>query len=82
MDEELKSMLTTIVDEIHSVKEDVRKIDNRLDKVESQVSALRSGQIEIRKEIKEVSIRVSDTYELALESWGQGTENRKWLEKI
>lgn len=82
MDNELKSMLTTIVDEIHSVKDDIRKIDTRLEKVESQVSALRNGQIEIRKEIKEVSIRVSDTYELALESWGQGTENRKWLEKI
>ena len=58
------------------------KMDQRLEKVESQVSALRSGQIETRKEIKEVSIKVSETYALALDSWGQSSENRKWLEKI
>lgn len=100
MDEELKSMLTTIVKEIHNIKNDMHKgfqdvderfekvdqrfekMDQRLDKVESQVSALRSGQIETRKEIKEVSIKVSETYALALDSWGQSSENRKWLEKI
>ena len=100
MDEELKSMLTTIVKEIHNIKNDMHKgfqdvderfekmdqrfekMDQRLEKVESQVSALRSGQIETRKEIKEVSIKVSETYALALDSWGQSSENRKWLEKI
>lgn len=107
MDDEIRAMLTTIVQEIHNVKEDMKKgfsaidsqineingkigdIDGRLEKVElrlekvdSQVSALRSGQIETRKEIKEVSIKVSETYGLALESWGQSTENRKWLENV
>lgn len=93
MDEELKSMLATIVKEIHNFKNDMHKgfqdvderfekVDQRLEKVESQVSALRSGQIETRKEIKEVSIKVSETYDLALDSWGQSSENRKWLEKI
>lgn len=93
MDEELKSMLATIVKEIHNFKNDMHKgfqdvderfekMDQRLEKVESQVSALRSGQIETRKEIKEVSIKVSETYDLALDSWGQSSENRKWLEKI
>lgn len=82
MDQKFKSELQPIHNDIQSLKDDIKKIDNRLEKVESQVSSLRSGQIEMRKEIKEVTIRVSDTYDLALESWGQGAENRKWLEKI
>ena len=60
----------------------LNKMDDRFDKLDSQASALHFGQIETRKEIKEVSIKVSETYALALDSWGQGAENRKWLEKI
>ena len=56
------------------------RIENRLDRVESEVSSLKSGQLEIRKELKEVDRKVSDTYDLALEAWGKSTENRRWLE--
>lgn len=56
------------------------KMDGRLDKIESQVSALRYGQISLRKELKEVDIKVADTYQIALDAWGTSTENRKWLE--
>ena len=50
-------------------------MDGRLDKLESEVSALQQN-------IKKVDKRVSDTYDLALEAWGQSTENRSWLEKV
>ena len=56
------------------------RIENRLDKVESEISSLKSGQLEIRKELREVNRKTSDTYDLALEAWGKSTENRKWLE--
>ncbi|WP_455619509.1 hypothetical protein [Eisenbergiella sp.] len=82
LDRKLKSELQPVKDDIQSIKDDIRNMDGRLEKVESQISALRSGQIETRKEIKEVSIKVSETYALALDSWGQSTENRQWLEKI
>ena len=59
----------------------LNQMNNRLKKVESQVSALRAGQIELRKEIKEVDIKVGLTYQLALDAWGTSTENRKWLEE-
>ncbi len=59
----------------------LNQMNNRLEKVESQVSALRAGQIELRKEIKEVDIKVGLTYQLALDAWGTSTENRKWLEE-
>lgn len=54
--------------------------NNRLDKIESEISALRIGQIELKKELREVRHKVSDTYELALDAWGQSTENRHWIE--
>lgn len=53
----------------------------RLDKLESETAALKSGQVEIRKELKEMNRKISDTYDLALEAWGKSTENRTWLEK-
>lgn len=60
----------------------LNKIDIRLDKLDSEVSSLKSGQIEIRKDLKNIDRRVSDTYHLALDSWGASTENRVWLESI
>ena len=48
-------------------------IENRLDKVESEVSSLKVGQLEMRKDIKKV-------YDLALDAWGTSQENRNWLE--
>lgn len=58
------------------------RVDIRLDKLDSEVSSLRAGQLEIRKDIKNVDRKVSDTYNLALEAWGTSTENRVWLEGI
>ena len=55
-------------------------INNRLDKLESEVSALRVGQREIRKELKAVNDKVTDTYQLALDAWATSAENRKWLD--
>lgn len=39
---------------------------NRLDKLESEMSAMRIGQMELKKEIREIKHKVNDTYELAL----------------
>ncbi len=58
----------------------LQPINNRLDKVESEVASLKAGQLELKKEIREVKQKVNDTYELALDAWGTSTENRRWLE--
>ncbi len=60
----------------------LQPINNRLEKLESEVSGLRTGQVAIRKELREVNHKVSDTYELALDAWGKSTENRTWLEAL
>ena len=62
--------------------EKLQPINNRLDKLESEMSSLRAGQISIRKELKEVHHKVADTYDLALDAWGKSTENRNWLEAL
>lgn len=55
-------------------------VENRLDRLESETSALKAGQAELRKEVRKLDQKVSATYELALEAWGKSTENRAWLE--
>ena len=60
----------------------LQPINNRLEKLESEMSAMRVGQLELKKEIREVKHKVTDTYELALDAWGKSTENRVWLESI
>ncbi|MDE6640864.1 MAG: hypothetical protein K2K63_10090 [Acetatifactor sp.] len=48
--------------------EKFQPIHNRLDKLESEMSAMRIGQMELRKEIREVKHKVNDTYELAFDA--------------
>ena len=56
------------------------RMELRLEKVESVVSALQHGQMEMHKELKNLSDRVENTYMLALEAWGSCMENRNLLE--
>ena len=58
------------------------KMELRLEKVESDVSALRYGQREIHRKLEDVSALVESTYKMALDAWGQSTENRKLLEAV
>lgn len=41
---------------------------------------MKIGQIELKKETREIKDKLSNANELALEAWGQSTENRHWLE--
>ena len=76
--EQLLQALSDMMDK--KLDEKLQPINNRLDKLESEMSAMRAGQMELKKEIREVKHKVNDTYELALDAWGQSTENRVWLE--
>lgn len=78
MDDKLKP----VHDSLDKMNSRLDKVESRLDKLELQTQALQTGQTEIRKELKKVSDRVEDTYNLALESWGKSTENREWLQTL
>ena len=77
VDNELLNAIENLFDK--KFDEKLKPIEKRLDNLESNVNALRTGQIETRKEIKEVSIKVSQTYDIALDAWGQSTENRELI---
>ncbi len=55
------------------------RMELRLEKCESEMSALKVGQNEMRKDIRRLEKKIDDTYELALDAWGQGYENRKLI---
>lgn len=85
----IQTLLLPVYDRLDKMDDRLDKMDNRfdkmdirLDKLDSEVSSLKAGQLEIRKELKNIDRRVSDTYNLALDTWGTSTENRVWLESI
>lgn len=80
--ENVDGRLCSVENRLENMDSRLDRMDNELDSLTSQVSALRSGQVELQKELQEVSIKVSDTYKLALDAWGTSTENRKWLESV
>ena len=84
MDTRLDSMETrfdSMETRLDSMETRFDSMENRLDKIESEVSALKVGQREFNKELRRIKDKVSNTYDLALEVWGQSTENRTWLEE-
>ncbi len=60
----------------------LNRVEYGIDKLNSEVAALKSRQIEMGKEIKDMNRKISGTYELALDAWGKSTENREWIEHI
>ena len=78
----INSRLDKMDTEFNRINNEFGRMNNEFDKLNSQVSALRAGQIELRKELKGVNIKVTDTYNIALDAWGTSIENRKRLEKI
>ena len=83
LDEKLDKKLDKKLDEkLQPIHNRLDNMGNRLDKLESEMSAMGIGQMELKKEIREVKHKVNDTYELALDAWGKSTENRVWLENI
>ena len=73
----LESDMQNVKQKVSGLESEMKMANNRLDKIESEISALRAGQIDIRKEIKQVDKKVSDTYNLALDARGTSAENRK-----
>ncbi|MCH5340989.1 MAG: hypothetical protein J1E01_05960 [Acetatifactor sp.] len=81
LDEKLDHKLDEKLDQkLAPINKRLDTIDNRLDKLESQTDALRASQIDIKKELKALDDKISETYQVTLDAWGTSTENRKLLE--
>lgn len=59
----------------------LQPIENRLGRLEADVSAVKKGQAEMIGDIIKLDRKISDAYQLALDAWGQSMENRSWLEQ-
>ena len=79
--EDLQAIATLMDNKLQPINSRLDNMDSRLDKIESEISALKTGQRELKKEVREIKHKVNDTYDLALDAWGQSTENRYWLEQ-
>ena len=77
VEKELINVLSGLLDEkLQPVNSRLDKMDSRLDRVESEIGALKEGQQKLRQDLKRVSEKVNETYELALENWGQVQESK------
>ena len=88
LDKKFDEKLAPINTRLDNMDSRFDSMDSRLEKLEADTSALKAGQNrmiekqrELRKDIKQLDDKVSDTYQLALDAWGTSTENRKWLEE-
>ena len=79
--DKMDSRFETIESRLDKMDSRFEAIESRLDKMESEISAIKIGQAELRKDMKELKLKVNETYELALDAWGQSTKNRVWLDK-
>lgn len=85
LDKRLDSMgkkLDKIESRLEKVENKVTAIESRFDRLETDVAAVKKGLAEIRSEQIKMDRRISDIYNLALDIWGQGVENRAWLERM
>ena len=80
-DQKFDEKLAPLNKRMDSFDERLISINNRLERVESETSALRAGQRDIRKDLREINAKVNETYDIALDAFGTSMENRTWLEK-
>lgn len=58
----------------------IQDMKKELQEVRQKVNRLEVGQSEVKRELFRIDRKISDTYNLALDAWGQSAENREWLE--
>lgn len=78
--EDLMAISNLMDQKIRPINNRLDRMEIRLDRLESDMSAMKVGQAELSRHLKEVDRKVSETYQLALDAWGTSTENRNWLE--
>ncbi len=74
--------LDKIESRLEKVENKVTTIESRLDRLETDVAAVKKGLTEVLGAQIKMDRRISDIYNLALDAWGQGVENRAWLQRM
>ena len=89
LDEKLDKRLTPISARLDSVEHRLGSMEHRLDSVElrlgkldADVAELKIEQSRITGHLIKLDRKMTDTYNLALDAWGRGVENRTWPQNI
>lgn len=75
----VEAHLEKVDERLDRVEAHLAQVDNRLDKLESNTSSLKEGQLRHGRLLKYLTARVEETYQLALDAWGQSKENRQMI---
>lgn len=85
----LEDSVERLEDRVGRLEGSVEHLENRVEKLEdtvglvqADISGLKIGQVQMRKELRTVSERVTVTYNLALDNWGQIVESKVRLNML
>lgn len=76
---ELKEDVSSLKEDVSGLNEDVSSIKSEMARMNGEINGLKSGQLLIRRDIKDMKNKLENTYQLALEAWGNSIENRELL---
>ena len=71
--QEMRSQIQDLWTETQNIRSDIQEIGRKVNRLEV-------GQAELTRQIYRIVRKISDTYNLAPDAWGQGVENRELLE--
>ena len=84
--DEIVTLLTNYIgtseERFEKIDDRFEKIEERFEKTEGDLQALRNGQKWIRMDLQKMSQRIDDTYELALNTWGDHEETKAKLSTL
>ncbi len=80
--DKVENRLDRVESSIDKVEGRLGRVENRLDRVESEVSALKVGQVEIRKDITRLEKRMEDIYGNVVDNWASVREAEVRIAKL
>ena len=78
----LTNYIGTSEERFGKIDERFEKMDERFEKTEGDLQALKNGQKWIRMDLQKMSQQIDDTYELALNTWGDHEETKAKLSML
>ncbi len=78
--QDMKAGMQDMKAEMQDMKAEMQDMKNDVREIRQKVNRLEVAQADIKRELFRIDRKISDTYNLALDAWGQGVENKEWLE--
>lgn len=76
----MKTDMQSMKTDMQGMKTDVQDMKKDVREIKQRVNRLEVAQADMKRELFRIDRKISDTYNLALDAWGQGVENKEWLE--